>query len=124
MKTFEGSHIRREPSEFDDPKVVLPMYLLRGVSVTLIILLFVYIFGEMSSMLDPELKFPGFILSNVLIAVTLPISIFLLQAAFYFYQIKRKASMRRSRGEMIMSYALPLIGIIAAVYTAYAVGAM
>ena len=124
MKTFEGSHIRRGPSKFDDPKVILPMYLLRGVSVTLIILLFVYIFGEMFSMLDPELKFPGFILSNILTAVMLPVSIFLLQAAFYFYQIRRRASMKRSRGEMVMSYALPLIGIIAAVYTAYALGAM
>jgi len=124
MKTFEGSHIQQKPLEFDNPRVIFSMYLLRGLSVTLILLLFGYMAGELFSALDPALRFPGFVSSNILSFIALPLFLFLLQAIFYAYKIRMREYAKRSRGEMIMSYALPIIGIAAAVYTAYAIGAM
>ncbi len=124
MKTFEGSHIHGEFSGVDDWRVILPMYLLRAVSVTLILLLFYYIAGRLTTVINSDVTFPEFALDNNLAFIAMTLSLFLLQALFYAYQTKRKVSMRRSSGELIMGYVIPLIGIIAAVYTAYAVGAM
>ncbi len=124
MKTFEGSHIRGKFSEVDDWRAILPMYLLRAVSVTLILFLFSYIADRLMAVINSYVTFPEFALDNNLAFITMTLSLFLLQALFYAYQIKRKVSMRRSNGELIMGYVLPLIGIIATIYTAYAVGAM
>lgn len=124
MKTFESSNIQQGPLGADEWRVILSMYLLRAISITLILLLFFYMAGRLLAVLDSELKFPGFVFSNTLFLITLTLFFFLLQALFYAYQLRRRVSMRRSTGELIMSYALPVIGIIAAVYTAYAIGAM
>jgi hypothetical protein len=124
MKTFEGSNIRKRPLESDEVKVVFPMYLLRAVSVTIILLLFFYMAGRSFGWLDFDLTFPGFLFNNVLATIALSLFFFLVQALFYAYQIRRNVSMKRSMGDVVIGYALPLIGIIVAVYVAYAIGAM
>jgi hypothetical protein len=124
MKTFEGSHVREVPSGGEDARVVLPMYLLRAVSIILILTLFLYMIGIQLSMLRPDLKFPEFVFANILAISLSLIFLFLLQALFYAYKERNKTFMKMSRGEIIMGYALPILGIIAAVYAAYAIGAM
>lgn len=124
MKTFEGSQIREATSDIDDTRVIFPMYLLRGISVTLILMLFFYIVDRLLNFFGPEFRFEDFILSNLLVSIAMPLFLFLLQALFFTYQVRRKVSVKRSRSEIIMSYALPLIGIIAAVYTAYTIGVL
>ena len=122
MKTFEGHDNIGRSSRGDDRKLVFPMYFLRAVSVTLIIFLLFYIIGRLLEMLYAQ-TFPEFIIENYLAALFLLIIIFVGQLLFYAYR-SRRGSIRRGTGEIIVGYTLPVIGIIAAVYTAYAIGAM
>ncbi|NYZ79000.1 hypothetical protein H0N99_02530 [Candidatus Micrarchaeota archaeon] len=124
MKTFEDSHIRESPSQGEDARVVLLMYFLRAASLILILALFLYIVGKQLAFLDAELKFPEFVSANILALSSASLFLFLLQALFYAYLVRRKTAVKRSRGEIIIGYALPILGIIAAVYAAYAIGAM
>jgi small-conductance mechanosensitive channel len=124
MKTFEGLSIRGEPSGTDDTGVIFPMYLLRAISVTVILSLFFYIADRLLNLISSEIRFPEFMSYNILALISMSLFFFLFQALFYWYRVRRKASVRRSTGEIIIGYLLPVIGIIAAVYTAYAVGAM
>jgi hypothetical protein len=103
---------------------VLLMYFLRAVSIILILTLFLYIMGKQLAMLGPDLKLPEFIFANILALSSASLFLFLLQALFYAYQARKKTFVKRSRGEIIIGYALPILGIIAAVYAAYAIGAM
>ena len=124
MKTFESSNIREIPPQREDARVVLTMYALRAVSIVLILTLFLYIMGEQLTMLRPNLKFPDFVFANILAIGSAWLVLFLLQTLVYVYKERNRTFMKMSRGEIIMGYALPLLGIIAAVYTAYAIGAM
>jgi len=124
MKTFEGNERIEKGSESDDRKLVVAMYLLRAVSTTLIILLLLYLAETLLTSLYPTPTFPEFILGNSLLAIFLLALVFLGQMFFYIYRLRTGVKIRRSTGEMIVGYALPIIGIIAAVYTAYAIGAM
>jgi len=124
MKTFEGYSIIEKSSEGDDRKLVFPMYFLRAVSVALILFLLFYIIGRLLAMLYPIPTFPEFIIENYLAALSLLVVIFIGQLLFYAYRSRRGVRIRRSTWETIVGYALPIIGIIAAVYTAYAIAAM
>jgi hypothetical protein len=124
MKTFEGSSIHRRFSLVEEPRVIFPMYLLRAVAVTLVLFLLIYITGRVLYWFYTEFKFTDFVFMNILAFIALSLFLFLLQALFYAYRVRRKASFRRSTGELIVGYALPIIGIITAIYAAYAIGAM
>ncbi|MCX6776160.1 MAG: hypothetical protein NT130_04920 [Candidatus Micrarchaeota archaeon] len=124
MKTFEGYSIIEKSSEGDDRKLVFPMYFLRAVSVTLSLFLLFYITGRLLAMLYPIPTFPEFILENYFVVLFLIVILLLGQLLFYAYRSRAGVKIRRSTWEIIMGYALPIIGIIAAVYTAYAIAVM
>ena len=125
MKTFEGKEsFEKTSAEDENRKLVLLMYLLRAVSVTLMVLLLYYIAESLLTVFYPTPTFPEFVLANYALAVVLFIIVLLGQLLVYLYRLKTKARIRRSTREMIVGYALPIIGIIATVYTAYAIGAM
>jgi hypothetical protein len=123
MKTFEVHGSIEKSSDGDDRKLVFPMYSIRAVSVTLILFLLFYITERLLAVLETT-TFPEFILNNSLAVLFLLIILFGGQLLFYAYRSGRGVRIRRSSGEIIVGYALPIIGIIAAVYTAYAIGAM
>lgn len=124
MKTFEGQQVREIPSEAEDARVVLLMYFLRAVSIILILTLLFYIIGEQLVMLRPDLKFSDFIFANALALSLALLFLFIVQTLLYVYRVRNRTFVKMSRGEIIMGYALPILGIIAAVYTAYALGVL
>ncbi|MCX6776869.1 MAG: hypothetical protein NTY73_02795 [Candidatus Micrarchaeota archaeon] len=122
MKTFEGHSDIERSFGGDDRKLVFPMYFLRAVSVTLILFLLSYITERLLAMLVVP-TFLEFILENYLVALFMLVILFIGQLLFYAYRSRSGVRIRRSTWEIIVGYALPVIGIIAAVYTAYAIGA-
>ena len=121
MKTFEGSSSSMAKAGVDW-RIIYLMYLLRGVAVTLILLLLVYITNRILALYT--LTFREFILDNLLFAISLCAFISAAQAIFYIYRSRKGVDLRRSVVEVIVGYALPIIAIASTVYAAYAIGAM
>ena len=123
MKTFEGHNKIERISEGNDRKLVFPMYFLRAVSVTLILFLFFYMIERLLEVYTIS-TFPEFIIENYLAVLFLLVILFVGQLIFHAYRSRTGVRIRMSGWEIIIGYALPIISIIAAVYTAYAVGVM
>ena len=124
VKTFEGTTDIKINSGVDDWRIIFPIYLLRAASVTIIICLLVYLTARLLGVVYPVPTFLEFIFGNFLVVLLLFIFLFLAQVLVYTYRSRKGKNSKRSMGEVILGYALPLIGIAAAVYTAYAIGAM
>jgi membrane protein implicated in regulation of membrane protease activity len=110
--------------EVENLRVVLLMYLLRAVSIVLILTLLVYITYRQFYMLDLSLRFHDFVFENILVLFLAVLFTFFVQLLFYEYQKRTKGVTKRSRGETIIGYVLSIVGIITAVYAAYAMGFM
>ena len=124
MKTFEGAG-KIETSREGSRAIVFTMYVVRAVSATLIMSLLLYILAAgVLRIFYPTPTFPEFVFGNLLSVMGVLVFLFLFQLAFYFYRLRRGRLPARSLGDILIGYLIPLLGIIAALYTAYAVGVM
>ncbi|QLJ52202.1 MAG: hypothetical protein Sv326_0027 [Candidatus Fermentimicrarchaeum limneticum] len=125
MKTFEGRGRVDTTLEEDNRAVIFLMYLIRALSATLMISLLLYILAAgVLFIFYPVPTFPEFVLGNILAAAGMVALIFIFQVLFYFYRLRRGRLPRRSFRDIFLGYLIPILGIIATLYTAYAMGVM
>lgn len=125
MKTFEGRGRVDTTLEEGNRAVVFLMYLIRALSATIMISLLLYILAAgVLFIFYPVPTFPEFVLGNILAAAGMVVLTFVFQLMFYFYRLRRGKLPRRSFGDIFLGYLIPILGIIAALYTAYAMGVM
>ena len=120
MKTFEGRAASR--SETESRAVVFFMYLLRAVSLTLIVSMLFYI--PLRVLAGYEGMFWEFILANLVILFCFLAALFIIQLLFYFYRLRKGVRVKRSIISIVVGYALPLIGIAFVLGVVYAIGAV
>jgi hypothetical protein len=124
MKTFDADRRMAASPEISNRAIIFFMYLLRAISATLMVTLLLYMLVAILGDMYPIVTFPEFIIRNTSMVIVSTLLISAAQVLFYMYRLKRGANPRRSRAEIIIGYALPLIGIAMALYTAYVTGAM
>ena len=125
MKTFEGRGRVDTTLEEDNRAVIFLMYLIRALSATIMISLLLYILAAgVLFIFYPVPTFPEFVLGNILAAAGMVVLIFVFQVLFYFYRLRRGRLPRRSFRDIFLGYLIPILGIIAALYTAYAMRVM